>query len=250
MARKIRRYGWKPDLPHNAKKYAVFFAIKADLPPLVDLRPKFPSVYDQGELGSCTANGIAGTVQFIQPDLMPSRLFIYYNERIMEGDPGEDNGAQIHDGIQTLVNQGVCSELEWPYDITQFAVKPPDQCYQDASKDLITDYFSLNNDQEIKDCLNSGFPVVFGMTVYESFESVQVGVTGIVPMPASGEQAIGGHCMVIVGYDDSKQSYIVRNSWGSGWGIGGYCYIPYAYIDQFASDFWVIRQDTGDGAGI
>ena len=177
---------------------------------------------------------------------MPSRLFIYYNERVIEGDPEEDGGAQIHDGIQTLVDNGCCSEAEWPYDVNQFAAKPTDQCYQDALNDLITDYYSIDNNEGIKQCVHSGFPVVFGMSVFESFENPEVAQTGMVPMPATSERTIGGHCMVIVGYDDSKSCFIVRNSWGEAWGLAGYCYIPYTYIEQYASDFWTIRKDTGE----
>lgn len=239
--RKIKRYGWKPSLPHNVKKYSSCRALVEDLPPLIDLRPSCPDVYDQGNLGSCTANGIAGAIQFVQPTVMPSRLFIYYNERVIEGDPDQDGGAEIHDGIQSVSSKGACPESEWPYDISEFAVEPPVACYTDAIKDLISDYVSLDNNNDIKQCLNSGFPVVFGMTVYESFESPDVASSGIVPIPGDSEQVIGGHCMLIVGYDDSKKSFIVRNSWGSGWGLAGYCYIPYAYISKYASDFWSIK---------
>jgi C1A family cysteine protease len=238
--RKIKRYGWKPSLPHNVKKYSSCHEFVAELPALIDLRSHCPAVYDQGDLGSCTANGIAGAIQFVQPDVMPSRLFIYYNERGIEGDPDQDGGAEIHDGIQSISKQGACAETEWPYDISQFAVCPPEQCYTDALKDLIKDYSSLDNNNDIKQALHAGYPVVFGMTVYESFESPEVASTGMVPMPASSEEVIGGHCMLIVGYDDEKQCFIVRNSWGASWGISGYCYIPYLYISQFASDFWTI----------
>lgn len=239
--RKIKRYGWRPDLPHRHKKLRMCLTYASDLPESIDLRHKCPPVYDQGDLGSCTANGIAGCIQFNQPSVMPSRLFIYYNERAIEGDPDQDGGAQIHDGIQSIASQGCCPESEWPYDISEFAVKPPTQCYIDAVKDLINDYISMDNTNDIKQCLNSGYPVVFGMSVYESFESPEVATTGMVPMPADSEQIIGGHCMVIVGYDDSKQCFIVRNSWGNSWGLAGYCYIPYQYISEFASDFWAIK---------
>ena len=114
-------------------------------------------------------------------------------------------------------------------------------CFADALKDLITEYVSLDTNGDIKQCLHSGYPVVFGMSVYESFESPDTATTGMVQMPSTGEQCIGGHCMLICGYDDSKQCFIVRNSWGEGWGIKGYAYIPYAYIEQYASDFWSIK---------
>jgi C1A family cysteine protease len=212
-----------------------------DLPSSIDLRPQCPPVYDQGELGSCTANGIAGAIEFIKPDIMPSRLFIYYNERVMENDVSQDGGAQIHDGISSIHTQGVCDETSWPYDINQFAVKPTDDCYTSALTDVISDYSSLETLQDIKQSLAAGYPVVFGMTVYESFENPDVKSTGMVPMPSENEEIVGGHCMLIVGYDDETGWFIVRNSWSSSWGLSGYCMIPYSYIQQYASDFWDIR---------
>jgi C1A family cysteine protease len=239
--RKIKNYGWQPDLPHSHKKYAICGLHSTTLPSLIDLRLKCPPVYDQGNLGSCTANGIAAAIEFVQPGVMPSRLFIYYNERVIEGCQDQDAGAQIHDGIKTINNQGACTETDWPYDEDKFSVKPSDICYADALKDLISDYISLDTINDIKQCLNTGYPVVFGMTVYSSFEDNAVSITGMVPMPANDEEVIGGHCMMIVGYDDSKQCFIVRNSWGMGWGLSGYCYIPYEYISTYATDFWCIK---------
>lgn len=241
VAHKIKRYGWKPDSPHNHKKYGAFHRLIENLPPSIDLRTYCPIVYDQGELGSCTGNGVAGCVQFLEHSFMPSRLFIYYNERVMEGDPSEDCGAQIHDGVKVVATQGCCSEIEWPYDIAKFSDKPSDQCYQDALKDLVKNYYSLTNIIDIKNCLHEGFPVVFGTTVFESFESPVVEKNGVIPMPKYHEEEVGGHCMVIVGYDDNKKYFIVRNSWGSAWGVAGYCYIPYSYIEKYASDFWTLR---------
>ena len=84
---------------------------------------------------------------------------------------------------------------------------------------------------------------MFGFTVYESFESQEVAKTGVVPMPAPGEQVVGGHAVLAVGYDDSAQTFMVRNSWGTGWGQAGYFTMPYAYLTTrgLSSDFWTIR---------
>ena len=132
----------------------------------------------------------------------------------------------------------------WPYDPNQVTTQPTPQCFTDAKKDVVTNYFSLDTDQDIKQCLAAGFPVVFGTTVYESFESDSTASTGVVTMPSSDEQQVGGHCMTIVGYDDANNRWIVDNSWGVGWGDKGSCYIPYVYTDQFASDYWTVRADT------
>jgi len=206
-------------------------------------------VYDQGQLGSCTANAIAAALEFDQTKekqqvFMPSRLFIYYNERDMEGTVNEDSGAQIRDGIKSVAQQGDCPETLWPYDITKFAVKPPAQCYQQALKFKALQYQRLSQIlNQLKGCLASGYPFVFGFTVYSSFESKQVAQTGHAPMPSPSEASVGGHAVMAVGYDDSQNWFIVRNSWGIGWGMQGYFTLPYAYLLErnLANDFWTIR---------
>jgi len=206
-------------------------------------------VYDQGQLGSCTANAIAAALEFDQMKekqqvFMPSRLFIYYNERVMEGTVNEDSGAQIRDGIKSVAQQGDCPETLWPYDITKFAVKPPAQCYQQALKFKALQYQRLSQIlNQLKGCLASGYPFVFGFTVYSSFESQQVAQTGHAPMPSPPEASVGGHAVMAVGYDDSQNWFIVRNSWGVGWGMQGYFTLPYAYLleQNLANDFWTIR---------
>ena len=251
MTYKVERYGWIRDIPDQRDHlYAAPVEYLAALPPNADLRGQCPAVYDQGQLGSCTANGIAGAIQFermkqsLKPDFVPSRLFIYYNERVIEHTVNSDSGAMIRDGIKTVVKKGDCPESQWPYDPAQFAKKPPQGCYAQALKYKAVQYQRLvQNTAQMKGCLASGFPFVFGFTVYESFESSQVAQTGAVPMPAAGEQVVGGHCMLAVGYDDQKQCFIVRNSWGSAWGLQGYCTMPYAYLadSNLSSDFWTIR---------
>ncbi|MDB6068523.1 MAG: papain cysteine protease family protein [Pedosphaera sp.] len=247
----IKRYGWIHDLPdHRDQLYSAPIAALQSMPPLVDLTLKCPPVYDQGQLGSCTANAIAGAIQFDQikqnlPAIFePSRLFVYYNERAMEGNVSSDSGAQIRDGIKSVAKQGVCPELIWPYDISQFANKPSANCYTQAGKHLVSLYQRLVPTlSQLRGCLASGYPFVFGFTVYDSFESQAVAQTGQVPMPAPKESVIGGHAVMAVGYDDANQRFIVRNSWGERWGKSGYCTMPYAYLTsaQLASDFWTIR---------
>ena len=248
----IKKFGWVPDLPdHRDFLYSAPQAVLgAKLPKSVDLRPKCPAVYDQGQLGSCTGNAIAGAFQFEQmkqniPNWVPSRLFIYYNERVIEGTAGSDSGAQIRDGVKSVATTGVCPEADWPYDITKFAMKPPDPpCYVDAAKNVATSYQRVPQIiNQMKGCLAAGYPFVFGFSVYESFESQQVAQTGHVPMPAPGEKQIGGHAVLAVGYDDANHRFIVRNSWGPGWGMAGYFTMPYSYLtdSNLADDFWTIR---------
>jgi C1A family cysteine protease len=252
---RIARFGWVRDLPDHRDRYWQAPALaSAQLPASVDLRPQCPPVYDQGELGSCTANAIAGAVQFdeirsgIAPTWTPSRLFIYYNERVLEGTAGTDSGAQIRDGIKVIAAQGVCPESEWPYDTFKFADRPPSQAYADAVRDRVSAYQRLTQSLvPLKTCIASGFTFVFGFTVFSSFEAGTVAATGAIPMPQPSETPIGGHAVVCVGYDDARGVFIIRNSWGAGWGDAGYGFMPYAYIldSGLAADFWTIQAAPG-----
>ena len=247
----ISRYGWLPDLPdHRDYYYAPPPELLAVLPAGVDLRAKCPPVYDQGRLGSCTANAIAAAIQFdrmkqrLSEVFTPSRLFIYYNERVIEHTVGSDSGAQIRDGIKSVARLGDCPEPEWPYVIAKFKVTPPRQCFNDALKYRVVSYQRLTPMlNQLKVCLASGYPFVFGFTVYESFESMEVARSGHASLPKAGERAVGGHAVLGVGYQDSRQWFIVRNSWGAQWGMKGYFTLPYTYLtDQnLSSDFWTIR---------
>jgi C1A family cysteine protease len=250
MPRKIQGYGWNPDIPDGRDfMYAAPPAVVTQLPPQVDLRTQCPGVYDQGQLGSCTANAIAGALEFDQmkqkeQPFTPSRLFIYYNEREIEGTVASDSGAQIRDGVKSVNQQGAPPETDWPYDITKFADKPPQPAFDDATKHEAILYRRLTQTLgQLKGCLAEGFPFVFGFVVYESFESPEVASTGQAPMPAAGEKQLGGHAVLAVGYDESQQRFTVRNSWGPGWGMQGYFTLPYPYLLQgtLSSDFWTIR---------
>jgi C1A family cysteine protease len=244
-------YGWVRDLPdmRDFLYAAPLLQFRSGLPTKVDLRSKCPPVYDQGQLGSCTANGIAAAVEFDQRKqgvkvFVPSRLFIYYNERAMEGTISQDSGAQVRDGIKSVATLGAPPEKDWPYNIQAFAEKPPLKAYTDAKKDLVSAYARVaQGATQMQGCLAEGYPFVFGFTVYDSFESEAVAKSGVVPMPASGEKVLGGHCMLVVGYDASARVFIVRNSWGRSWGMKGYCTMPFEYLisPHLASDFWTLR---------
>src|ERR1700730_1515073 len=199
----IQRYWWVCALPDARDHlYAAPPPVLQALPPSVDLRPGCPPPYDQGQLGSCTANAIAASIQFerrkqkLSPDFVPSRLFIYYNERVIEGTVESDSGAMIRDGIKSIAHQGDAPETDWPYDIAKFAQKPPAKAYSDASRHKAVLYQRLIQDlNQMKGCLASGSPFVFGFTVYQSFESKEVATTGQAPMPTSSEKSVGGHAV-------------------------------------------------------
>jgi C1A family cysteine protease len=251
MARKNFAYGWIPDVPDQRDhRYAAPVVWLKKLPAAVDLRPHCPPVYDQGQLGSCTANAIGGAIHFerrkqkLKPDFVPSRLFLYYNERAMEHSIASDSGAQIRDGIKSVAKLGDCPEKEWPYDIAKFADKPPAGCYKDAVKYQALQYQRVPQAlNQMKGCLASGYPFAFGFAVYERFESDAVAKSGVLDLPGPKEKQLGGHAVLAVGYDDAAQRFIVRNSWGSRWGMKGYFTLPYAYLidSNLADDLWTIR---------
>jgi len=244
-------YGWQPDLPdHRDHPFLLTLRRPAPLPPRVDLRPECSPVEDQGALGSCTANALVGALEFLEKkegqakpvDL--SRLYVYYNERVIENTIGQDSGAQLRDGIKTLAKQGVCAEAKWPYVVAKFKSKPGPACYGDGSKHRISSYQRLQTTDEMRACLADGFPFVFGFTVYESFESSSVAKSGMLNMPKKSEKVLGGHAVCAVGYDDVRKRFTVRNSWGSGWGLKGYFTMPYEYLADrnLSDDFWTIRK--------
>jgi C1A family cysteine protease len=248
--RPVARFGWIPDLPDfRDLKFSAPVEIMGDLPERVDMREQCPPVYDQGQLGSCTANAIGAMLQFdqkkqLQQDFQPSRLFIYYGEREMEGTIDSDSGAMIRDGIKVVNTLGAPPETDWDYDITKFSEKPPQKAYDDAQMHQALSYRRIPRDiEQMKGCLASGFPFVFGFRVYESFESSEVAETGRAHLPEPGEQALGGHAVMAVGYNERINRIIIRNSWGTGWGRDGYFTLPYKYFKDsgLSSDFWSIQ---------
>jgi C1A family cysteine protease len=253
--RSSKWYGWLPDLPdHRDFLYSAIAPKLPRLPLKIDLRSKCSPVENQGNLGSCTANALVGAVEFLEikdgamfVDL--SRLFVYYNERVIEGTVGEDSGAFLRDGIKSLAKQGVCPEKEWPYNVGAYAKKPNRKCYTDARKHQITSYHRISTLNEMRTCLADGFPFVFGFTVYSAFESPVVAKSGVLNLPGPGEQVLGGHAVTAVGYDNTAKRFWIRNSWDTDWGQRGYFTMPYDYLDpakNLADDFWTIRASEED----
>jgi len=242
-----RMYGWKRDLPDQRDYLYSAIQPKLKLPKKIDLRTICSMVEHQEDIGSCTANAIVGGLEFLEVknhtnfyDI--SRLFIYYNERVLEGSVNEDAGALIRDGIKTLVKWGYCSEKLCPYITSDFTKKPSRKAYNEAKQHKITSYHAIRNLKEMLKCLAEGYPVIFGFTVYESFESGEVAKTGIAQMPIGYESVVGGHAVLAVGYDQTTKRILVRNSWGEGWGDKGYFTMPYEYVEKLSDDFWTIRK--------
>lgn len=191
----------------------------------IDLRYKCPPIYDQLQLGSCTANALVSAFKFNDnTNFFGSRLFLYYNERMLDKDVNIDAGSTLKQGINALKIYGVCNENLWTYsdDATKFKTKPPNKAYIDGLNHQIISSNAVKQDlKSMKECLNYGFPFVAGIIVYESFESEEVAKTGFVPMPKNNETILGGHAVLCVGFDDIQQVFIMRNSWGVKWGNKG-----------------------------
>jgi len=214
-----------------------------NLPKLIDLRNLCPAVYDQGEEGSCTANAGAAAREMLyaKSNLELSRAFLYYEERNLEGTTTEDSGATLRDCCSAMKLYGICEEQYMPYLTTPISQAPSSSAVKNAFNYKITSYKRLNSLTDVKISLSTDKkPVIIGMAVFESMESENVKNTGILPMPEFTEQELGGHAVLIVGYDDTKKYLIVRNSWGNAWGDKGYFYMSYDYFNKYVFDKWIL----------
>jgi C1A family cysteine protease len=252
-----RIYNHRKDIvDHRDHKFELHVLQVDTLPIKIDLRTTgfVPVVLNQGELGSCSANGASNALRFCLEKehgivIQPSRLFIYYFTRLIEGTINEDSGACIRDVMKEINTYGACSETLVPYDITKFAVHPPTSAVRSAQSHCKGfKYLSVQqNLSSIKNALNAGFPIILGIQVYDSFETQQVSQTGIVPMPdVNTESCLGGHCVTCYGYSEDDKTFLFMNSWGTEWGQQGFFTLPFAYVlnSDFTSDLWTIKVFT------
>lgn len=267
-----KNFGWLPDIPDRRDKmlYATLYdgtalasgvnTAPATLPPIIDLttRAEWPEVYDQGEIGSCVANAVNAAIEYEQIKRLtvngkyvgnkflnsklrfqPSRLFVYYGAREIINLTKADSGCYIRDAIKVVYNLGAPRETGWKYDVTKFAVKPPTRQYKSAPFHKITSYRKVTTVDEIRRAIAEDFPVVVGIAVFNSFFYAS---GGDISMPKWTDTMLGGHAILLVGYDDTRRLFKFRNSWGRDWGNEGYGRIPYDYIRSrgLADDFWVV----------
>jgi len=249
----------QPDARDHIKTFSVEHLEAAAAVTSLDLSAvcKMPPAYDQGQLGSCTANSVCGQFWF---DLLngdydkqsndlsfsPSRLYLYYKERQIDGDIPDDAGSSLRTGIKALNTYGVCSESLWSYDDgpTKFKQAPPATCDQSAKYHKAVSYKKLPQTlSALKACLLQKLPFVFGFTVYPSFENI--GADGVMSMPTADDIKqgdLGGHAVLCIGFDDAKQLFKVRNSWGPSWGLEGNFLMPYAYMldTELSNDMWSV----------
>jgi C1A family cysteine protease len=216
-------------------------------PAIVDLRPYCTPIENQLSLGSCTGQAVAGAIELLDNRdgkfVDVSRLFIYYWERWLMGTINYDSGAYIRDGIKATNRWGACLESLWPYIVSKFRAQPSQPAILDGANRKVTRYERILDIDGCFDALSRGFPVIVGFLVYSSFESRQTITRGIMTYPdVRRERLLGGHAVLLVGYDKTRQVFIARNSWGAGWGDRGYFYMPFRVIQDPAMsfDFWTI----------
>lgn len=246
----IKWYGYRRD-QKDPRDHIFTFDPLSSLPLTIDLRNDTPKIMNQGQLGSCVTHGCSVALRYLlkkngKPDHAYSRLQLYYDGRDLEGTVSEDSGLEIRDAIKCIAKKGVGHETLWPYVISKFKRKPSAAVYTDALKYQSLAYQRVTvSTSAVQAAVASCFPVIIGLTLFESFESELAATTGIIPMPdIHNEQMIGGHCMAVVGYGQQPGHFTVQNSWGAGWGDKGFCYMPYDLIgsSKFGSDYWIITK--------
>jgi C1A family cysteine protease len=202
-------------------------------------------ILDQKELGSCVCNSAALMISTMTKNkIHPSRLLLYALSRIYDNTSlDQDSGTTVRTTCKMIQKYGICVERLYSYNINNFTNIPPLNVFKESTILKNFTYYSVNQDlQSLKHCLVSyNQPITFGILVYNSFMTDSVAQTGIVPMPdVNNEELLGGHCITMVGYDDTKSWFICANSWGTNWGKKGLFYLPYDYVldTNLSSDFF------------
>lgn len=237
------RFGWIKPKEETTQLYS-FNKSLIDLPEFIDLSPDIGNIYDQGSLGSCTSNVSAQLYKFENKNnlnIEPSRLFLYYCQRLRLGTVKSDSGSTMQEAIKVLKEVGVCREEFWPYDITKFRRRPTKKCYNDARNNKIKERIQIMvNVTEFKIALNLGHPIAFGFMVQEKILNLTK-ENSVLEYDSSGE-FVGGHAVLCVGYDDNKQAFKILNSWGKEFGDDGYFWLPYNLLKPLdVSDAWIIN---------
>lgn len=246
-----RNYGWRPDVPDvRDLKYGAHHVVHAAsaLPAKVSIRSGMSPVRDQGQLGACTGFSTCAAVEYLIPGKVMSPLFVYWNERSLEGTIASDAGAEIRDGIKVLNQIGAALEAKCRYsdNASKFKRKPGATAFTDAAKRKLATYLRCNSRVEVMSALATKKPVVIGFSCYASLETAEVDKTGIVPLPKKGERMIGGHAICLTGYDTATGLFEFKNSWSADWGDNGYGYLPFGYLDDsnLSDDFWCLQNEA------
>jgi C1A family cysteine protease len=237
--------GWKRQ-KEDPRDYKFKLDRTIKLPPSASVAKYLSPCRDQKNIGACVSFAITGAIEALEnknKDKLVglSELFVYWGGRVIEGTELIDDGLEIRDGLRSVIRNGVCSRLLWPYKSSILFKKPSQKCFDEGSNHQLISYYAVNTLQGLKQAIYQGYPVVCGIDCFESILSDEAEETGIVEMPLDGEESQGGHAIVLTEYDNNKQRFTFRNSWGS-WGKAGNGYLPYAYVSEYGADFWVIRE--------
>jgi C1A family cysteine protease len=246
----MRKYGWVKNR-EDSRDFVYAVDKPVDLTVPVDITASMPPVWDQGEFSSCTAHGtgcavwvaLSGEKKVFN---MPSRMFVWYQARKLEGTTAKDCGAQVRDAIKGVVNYGCPEESMWDYKPEHVSLEPLATIYTDASLHKVVTYRAVAQQlNDIVTALSEGYPVVFGFLVDPYFETPAMEQTGFLPYPQNIYTTawLGGHCCVLVAFDPVRQAFKVRNSWGSGWCENGYFWMAASYIldSRICSDLWILE---------
>lgn len=241
-------FGLIEDSADSRDKPFYLSSIAPETPVSVDLSPQLPEAWYQGGLGSCTAHACAGLLAYLHPGHVPSRLALYYETRELEGTQNKDAGCQIRDAMKVMQKQGVVSEGLWPYDEARFTEEPPNDGID--TEHVIANYSRLNTMQDMLDCLAMSYPFVLSIELPWNFNE-QSGGVGIMIPPTGQTETLGLHAMLAVGFDRDFRNnpdflasglepadveptvFLVRNSWGSWWGLKskpGHFYLPASWL--------------------
>lgn len=238
-----RAYTLRPDLPVVNEKLINNIKPNGALQPELLLNSDFPpEAWNQGDTNSCTAQSLCAIYYYFNK-IDASRLFQYYNERLLMNIVNEDVGVSLRDAVTAFFDYGICPESDWPFNIAELKTKPSDSCYQLATAGKIITALKFNTSnpnfiEQIKNALSLGLGVIIGIAVFPGIESQSTALTGLVPMPDSNARPIGGHALPLIGYSDMYQSFFFRNSWGTDWGYKGNGLLPYEYLKNYCISAW------------
>lgn len=246
MAGKPRKMGFdlsRAQVQQRAARPRQLPPVQGAMPTRVDLRAQCSRVYDQEDLGACTAFAVGkGVREYLQRTRKErvtelSALYLYYETRKLRNAVHLDSGATITDAMTAIAKSGAAPDALWPYRVDFFTQPPPAEAFREAEAWKLNTGVQLAGLEDMKKALVRRQPVVFGMRLYHTFRDV--GPDGVLPMPQAGDVLVGGHAVTAVGYDNKRRVLIVKNSFGEAWGDKGYFYMPYGYVtSDNVMDIW------------
>lgn len=216
----------------------------------IDLRPYMSAVENQAQSNSCAANAVAGAYEYLATRAALrdgeetvgeiSRLFIYYvgrkRDQIRWGEntalKPKDEGMTLGSAIEAVQLKGAALQSSWPFDLTNVNAPPPKDAFNEAMRYKVGDAMQIPLNLDLmRQCLSDGYPIVFGLKLTQAFFYPPHDAFIPTPDPSDPKSAShGNHAMLIVGYNDRQRVFVVRNSWGTEWGVEGYCYLSYDYV--------------------